>query len=96
MALLKTKPKYLVYTGLLFTLIIMLIDLLRISGYEVNNSLPEERIHTEVYDIYYELVNTNENIDWKRLDTTLEYINKQYDVSDFFCFCLNKNFIRVP
>jgi len=63
--------------------IITIIDLVRINSYVVYPMKPQENIHLAQDEIYYELVKGNQNIDWNRLDGTLEYIQKEYDCADF-------------
>jgi hypothetical protein len=44
---------------------------------------PTEVIKIEVDQVYYELVNGTFDMDWNRLDGTLEYVQTEYDCSDF-------------
>jgi len=44
---------------------------------------PTEVIKIEVDQVYYELVNGTFDKDWSRLDGTLEYVQTEYDCSDF-------------
>lgn len=44
---------------------------------------PPEPINIEVDQVYYELVNGTFDADWSRLDGTLEYVQTEYDCSDF-------------
>ncbi len=44
---------------------------------------PEKPINIEVDQVYYALVNDSADIDWTRLDGTLEYVKQEYDCSDF-------------
>lgn len=44
---------------------------------------PKNKIETNQDQIYWELVKGNKNIDWSRLDGTLEFIKNEYDCSDF-------------
>ncbi|MBI1932831.1 MAG: hypothetical protein HYS24_09880 [Ignavibacteriales bacterium] len=60
-----------------------MIDLIRINNYDFKKSLPDIELQTEINNIYYELKNGKTKIDWRRINTTLEYIAKQYDVADF-------------
>ena len=64
-------------------LIISAVDLIRISGYPVYPMRPTEKIHLEQDQVYRDLKNGVEDIDWHRLDGTLEYISNEYDCSDF-------------
>lgn len=63
--------------------IISVMDFIRISSYEVHPMKPKENIQLEQDQIYYELVNGKRDIDWNKLDGTLEYIKNEYDCSDF-------------
>jgi hypothetical protein len=47
-------------------------------------SLPAQKYNTEITKTYFNLVNKADNIGCGDLDGALNYINKQYDVSDFF------------
>ncbi|PWJ56541.1 hypothetical protein CLV98_11135 [Dyadobacter jejuensis] len=53
------------------------------SGLTIYPSRPGTEIKVEEDQLYWELVNGENNIDWRRLDGTLEYIKKEYDCSDF-------------
>ncbi|MEX2371069.1 MAG: hypothetical protein WD578_08690 [Bacteroidales bacterium] len=44
---------------------------------------PSTPINLQESQLYYELVKDSVNIDWSRLDGTLEYIRNEYDCSDF-------------
>lgn len=44
---------------------------------------PEEPLKVEVNQVYYDLAKGSDNVDWSRLDGTLEYIKNEYDCSDF-------------
>ena len=68
---------------LLFTAITVVIDLMRISKYEIIPMRPSEGIRGEHDQVYYELVNGATEIDWERLNGTLKYIQGEYDCSDF-------------
>jgi hypothetical protein len=59
------------------------IDIIRISRYETYPIKPKNSLETNESQIYWDLVNGEDSIDWKRLDGTLEYIKKEYDCSDF-------------
>ena len=77
----KIKKIFIIVIALL--VISVLIDLIRINNYEVYPSRPNSKNPTEIYKIYYELVDNTKQIDWKRLDRTLDFINGQYDCADF-------------
>ncbi|WP_200975577.1 hypothetical protein [Echinicola sp. 20G] len=69
---------------ILFTVILVTgIDLFRISSYQAYPLKPEDKIDTKESQVYWELVKGTENIDWKGLDGTLEFIKQEYDCSDF-------------
>ena len=67
----------------LFVIATVAIDLVRISRYQVIPMRPSEGIELQQDEIYYELTNGVNDIDWKRLDGTLEYVSAEYDCSDF-------------
>ncbi|MEZ5104067.1 MAG: hypothetical protein R2757_06210 [Draconibacterium sp.] len=71
---------FLLLAGIVVTVI---LDLMRISNYEVLPMKPAEEIDCQQNQIYFELVNDSTDIDWNRLDGTLEFISKEYDCSDF-------------
>ena len=68
---------------ILFVLVTVVIDFVRISAYEVIPMRPSERIDLRQDELYFELVNGEENIEWKMLDGTLEYISGEYDCAEF-------------
>ena len=78
-----TPINYLILVLLLATLIVTSIDILRISRYKTYPPLPEKIIETNENILYWELANGLEIIDWDRLDGTLEYVENEYDCSDF-------------
>ena len=79
----KIRPKHLLVLLLLFVVGSIAIDLIRISRYQVVPRRPSERIHLEQDQLYWELVNGSEDIQWERLDGTLQYISREYDCADF-------------
>ena len=79
----KFKPKHFFLLLSFFVLATVVIDLIRISNYQVIPKRPSEGIHSQQNELYYELVNGEEEIDWKRLDGTLKYVSGEYDCSDF-------------
>lgn len=79
----RVKIKYLIVLITIILIITVIMDFIRINNYKVYPSTPEVKNPTEIYKIYYELVNNTQQIDWKRLDSTLDYINGQYDCADF-------------
>jgi len=74
--------KHILLFVLSLILIITAIDLVRILGYETYPIQPPE--FTVLQDeVYADLLNGETDIDWNRLDGTLDFIDKQYDCSDF-------------
>jgi len=71
--------------GLLLLLIVatLVIDFIRISRYEIIPKRPDKHIDSQQNQVYYDLVKDSSQIDWSRLDGTLEYIRWEYDCSDF-------------
>lgn len=78
----KFKLKYMFGLLLIVILVTLVIDYRRISSYEPHLQKPEHHINVEQDQIYRDLKNGME-IDWSRLDGTLEFIDGQYDCSDF-------------
>ncbi|KAA3659187.1 MAG: hypothetical protein DWQ10_09375 [Calditrichaeota bacterium] len=58
-------------------------DKIRIDGYEKYPSQPSKERSSDVYKIYFELTNGASEIDWDRLNGTLDFINKENDCADF-------------
>ena len=79
----KLRWWYLPAMLLVFVVIVTLIDYVRISSYEVYPMRPTTKIHLEQDQVYRDLKDGNTDIDWSRLDGTLEYISKEYDCADF-------------
>lgn len=79
----KSTWKFIVILIGLIVVITISIDLVRITSYEVYPKKPKEDIHLAQNEIYYKLVKGAQDLDWDRLDGTLEYIEKEYDCSDF-------------
>ncbi|MCY1718867.1 hypothetical protein OU798_00845 [Prolixibacteraceae bacterium Z1-6] len=77
------KVKYILIILFLFAGISVVVDLVRISNYEIIPMRPVEKIDLQQDQVYYDLVNGVDSIDWNRLDGTLEYISNEYDCSDF-------------
>jgi len=76
------KIKYVLLSLLFILLIITAIDLVRIFGYETYPVQPEE-YNVQQDEVYSDLVNGETEIDWNRLDGTLDYCDNQYDCADF-------------
>lgn len=74
---------------LLAIILISVIDFIRISSYEMTKKRKDVERTTEGAlnrgedEVYYDLVNGKEDIDWTKLDGTLEFIHLEYDMSDF-------------
>ena len=79
----KSKIKYAIYILLGLIVVSVIVDTIKIHNQKVINSLPNPKIQTGHYQIYQELTNNAKQIDWQRLNGTLDYINGQYDVADF-------------
>ncbi len=77
------KWKFLALALAAFMLVTVAIDIMRISSYKVYSGLPAEKVRRREDDIYFDLKNGSEDIPWEDLNSTLEYINGQYDCSDF-------------
>ena len=79
------KKKVIVFFILLVLVMVVvsIIDLIRASNYAVYPRRPEKSIHCQQDAVYRELKEGVTISDWGRLDGTLEYIDHQYDCSDF-------------
>lgn len=80
----KFKIKYFLYFCLLAIICTIIIDYVRVSNYRIIPSLPSKEKEGKIDEIYYNLVNGEKQIDWKQVDQALDYVNAQYDVSDFY------------
>jgi len=74
--------------GILLSIVVALIvitvlDVVRISKYEVYPRRPVSSIQLNESQVYYDLVNGNSITDWNQLDGTLKYIASEYDCADF-------------
>jgi len=67
----------------LFVIATVVIDLVRVSKYQIIPKKPSEGIELKQDEIYYELTKGADEIDWKRLDGTLKYVTGEYDCADF-------------
>nr|MBC8230206.1 hypothetical protein [bacterium] len=78
-SILKLKFKWLYLLTLLVFVIIatVVVDVIRISGYETYPLKPDEPMQLQQDQVYYDLVNGIKQIGWSRLDGTLEFINRQ-------------------
>jgi hypothetical protein len=79
----KFKFRYIMYALICLALISIVVDFIRISGYETIPSLPQNEKRAGITLLYYDLVNGKKDINWDLINSSLEYVNKQYDVSDF-------------
>jgi hypothetical protein len=79
----KIKIKYILISLLVLIIATVLVDIVRIFSYDIHPRRPDHDIDSQQNRIYYELANGAKNIDWNRLDGTLEYIESEYDCSDF-------------
>jgi len=74
---------YLLLILVAFIAVITSWDFYRISKYDVPAPRPVEKIQLEQDQIYMDLTNGKVDIDWNRLDGTLDYISREYDCADF-------------
>ena len=70
------------------TLVVILVaslvnDFVRIGKYKFYPLSPQKEISARQDNIYLELTRGNHEIDWSGLDGTLEFIDNNYDCSDF-------------
>jgi hypothetical protein len=79
----KFRIKYIIYFLLILIISSTIIDTIRITDYKIFPSLPAKDDRPNIYKIYFDAVNKSGEIDWKQLDETLNYIDHQYDCSDF-------------
>ncbi len=80
----KFKYKHLLYLILAFVVVTLIVDFIRISNYEIMPKKPLVNIQGQNHDqIQYDLANGKTDIDWSGIDGTLEYIEGEYDCSDF-------------
>lgn len=63
--------------------VVFATDYVRISNYKTYPLQPENKIECNESDVYYDLVNGVPVEDWSRLDGTLQFIENEYDCSDF-------------
>ena len=78
----RLKPKHFLLFLLMLFISIFVIDLIRITSYKTITKRGDG-IKSEQDQVYYELVNGSDSIDWNRLDGTLEYISNEFDCADF-------------
>ncbi|HPE75245.1 MAG TPA: hypothetical protein PLC80_04120 [Draconibacterium sp.] len=79
----KFKIRHLLFLFLLFIISTVIIDLIRITKYEIIPKNSEEKIDCRQDRVYFDLVNDSAKIDWNDLDGTLQFISSEYDCSDF-------------
>ncbi|WP_372753967.1 hypothetical protein [Mariniflexile sp.] len=80
----KLKKKHLNYLGLLLlNLIIIACGNSKTTNNKTYPSNPPIKIQTIEDKVYWDLVHGKKDIDWTRLDPTLEFIKNEYDCSDF-------------
>jgi len=77
------KLKHVLFLFLAFVISTIVIDLIRISSNEVIPAKPVEALDGKHDQIQYELARGSSEIDWSGLDATLEFIQNEYDCSDF-------------
>ncbi|MEO0333482.1 MAG: hypothetical protein AAF223_17660, partial [Bacteroidota bacterium] len=71
--------------GILLAVVVAItaVDIVRISRYKVYPRRPESTIQLNESQVYYDLVNGKSIANWGQLDGALEYIESEYDCSDF-------------
>ena len=79
----KFKPKQIIYTLVIIVVTTITIDLIRIFSYKTFPQKPNHKINSGQNQLYYDLVNGKQKINWNQLDGTLEFIQNEYDCSDF-------------
>lgn len=79
----RIKKRHIVLSLVVFIASTLVFDFSRISKYEAISKKPLENIHADQDKVYYDLVNGATDMDWKRLDGTLDYIQGEYDCADF-------------
>ena len=79
----KLKIKHIILLFVIAIIISVIVDFIRINNYNKYPSLPPEGKPSGINKIYFELVNEHKDINWDRLDETLDFINGQYDCADF-------------
>lgn len=67
----------------LLVILTIVLDLVRITRYEVIPRRPSENIDLRQDELYWKLVNGNPGIRWEDLDGTLKYISSEFDCADF-------------
>jgi hypothetical protein len=77
------KLKYLFIAILIIAISTVILDVVRISSYKSIPRKPRSKTQPSHNQIYYDLANGKEDIDWSQLDGTLYFIQKEYDCSDF-------------
>ncbi|HAZ04631.1 MAG TPA: hypothetical protein DCY97_21050 [Marinilabiliales bacterium] len=77
----KSKRTYVVLF-FVFIIITVIADFVRNESVKPFPQRPDKKIEKKLDQIYLSLINGEEHV-WKDMDTTLEYINSQYDCSDF-------------
>ncbi len=80
----KLKLKHALFILLAVVVLTLIVDFRRTSKYEVLPMKPIESISGQNHDrIQFNLANDSTSIDWNGLDGTLDYIQGEYDCSDF-------------
>lgn len=79
----KSTWKNVVITMVVILVAISVNDFIRISRYKAYPVKPNKEIAARQDNIYRQLSEGNRDIDWSGLDGTLEFIDNNYDCSDF-------------
>ncbi len=77
------KGTFVLLLLVVFLAITFLLDYIRISGYKILPVRPEKEINLQINELYYQLANGKEAVDWGQLEGGLEYIRNEYDCADF-------------
>lgn len=79
----KLKSWHIIVLFLVFIGIITGLDYRKNSRFEIKPRRPDPKLDLQVDALYWELTKDSLNIDWSRLESTLEYVQQEYDCSDF-------------
>lgn len=77
------KLKHLLYIFIALIVSTLIIDVVRISNYEVIPMGPRANVKQYHDEMQWDLANGKAIADWSLLDPTLEFIKNEYDCSDF-------------
>ncbi|MEP4135332.1 MAG: hypothetical protein ABJL71_11935, partial [Cyclobacteriaceae bacterium] len=78
----RLRPKHILLFLLILIVSISIIDFIRISGYKTITKRGD-KLKSNQDQVYYELKNGSDSVDWDRLDGALEFVHNEFDCSDF-------------